>query len=180
MKVFFCKQMIFIPKLFILLLLFSIFLFTSCGKDKTIEKIIYGDTPTSGNTENNGKILSREQFNSVAVTQEFNSIDDFYNYMLQCYTNKTNLLGIKFKIKASFNLTDTLQYYPDLNDENHYFYKTFSKTIGSNPNVFFSVDFTDTDLNSDVSSIDEVTFIVRYCYYYYSSGSINIGCYSYL
>ena len=147
------------------------FLFASCGKDKTIEKIIYGEP---GNSENKSKILNIGDFNSFSISQEFNSINDFYNYINQCCVNKTNLLGIKFKIKDSFALNNTLEYFED-----YYFYKQiFLYSNVSSGTIYFTVSFVNTDLNSNVSNIGELVFIVNVCRYV--DGSIEIRGYSYL
>ncbi len=184
------KTIVFIPKLMFFFLLFSAILFTSCTRDKVIEKIIYGEPITNGDNGNNGNIgnngnnnssrLSREQFNAITITREFNDINDFYNYIKKCYTNKTDLRGIKFKIRGTFNITsDFVQYY---SGDGHYCYKRYSITTdySNKPYMSFIVDFIDTDLNSTISNIADITFIVNYLYYYYDNQSININGYSYL
>lgn len=164
----FNKEVIFCSKIAVVFLLCILFLFTSCGKEKVVEKLIYGDTVTNSNNENNGnsgktlgseRILSREQFNSVAITREFNNFGEFISYLNQ---NK-NLVGLKFKIRGSFTLRQTQEYNQDLNVDNHYYYKAL--VIATNPSnspyYALTVNFADTNLNSNISNIQDVIFIVQ-------------------
>ena len=151
------------------------FLFTSCGKDKTVEKLIYGDTSLN--------MLSRDQFNSLSVSISFDNIDDFYNYIKQCAMNKTNLLGKKFRINNHhFELQDYLSY----NGQN-YFYKACGSYYDDDTcDIRFSVGFVNTYLYTDITSVESVTFIVQGCNYWYGSGyssseyEAEISGYSYL
>ena len=155
MEKFLSKKHNFVLKILMLFFMSIMFLFVSCGKDKTIEKIIYGDP---GNSENNSKILSKEDFNSLPFLQEFNSFNDFNNYLDQCCANKTNILGAKIRIKGSFDLTNFLEYFED-----YYYYK--QNCINDSSNGYFRVYFVNTDLNSNASNIGEVSFIVNRCFY---------------
>ena len=133
----------------------SIFLFVSCGKDKTIEKIIYGEPTTSGD---NGNILSREQFNSVAISREFDSVDDFYNYMKQCCVNKTDLREIKFKIKGSFTPRAVIY------EENNA-YKRIDITVNSSPYMYLFIKCFDFN----ATYTEEIIFIVNNLRYFNES-----------
>ena len=160
------KKIFFIPKLTILFLFFSIFLFISCGKDKTIEKIIYGDT-----------IDSEKQFKSRAISREFNNVNEFRDYMVECLNNKTNVLGFKFKIKGTFQLKNTLSF----KSKHYYQYKGYAWGSQVYPKLDFEIGFVNTDLDSTISSVDELVFIVRECTYNYDGyGYIYIDGYSYL
>jgi len=155
------------------------FLFVSCGKDKTIEKIIYGEN--SNNEDNKySLILDKEQFNSVAITREFNNIDDFFNYIEQCWTNKTNLAGLKFKIRGSFTVTNSDLLYSDDYSYygGHYFYKKLVVSL-TTPYRTLTINFTDTDLNSTITNTEDVVFIVIYSNYSYDSEYQKYSIYSY-
>jgi len=157
-------------------LFFGAFLLNACSGERVIEKIIYGDS-----REHNGNNLSRDEFNAIAVSRVFNTIDDFYGYMRQCHTNKTDLTGLKFKVVGSFALNDYLNY--DIRN-NKYRYKSFSITTNTSirPYMHFSVGFLDTNLDSNITLIEEVIFIVEAIWYYYTSGAENmtISGYGYL
>lgn len=164
-KTYFCSKCIFIC------LIGIIFLFASCGKDKTIEKIIYGDNATN--------TLSRDKFNAVSIKKEFNNIDDFHNYVKQCYTDKTNITGAKFKVKGHFDLSEYIYY--QNGDDKYYYKQIILHTDYSNrPYLYLSVNFVNTDLNSSISSVEEIIFIITSSTYDYDSQYFGIGGYSYL
>lgn len=187
------KKILYSKTIFVSLLCI-LFLFTSCGKEKVVEKLIYGETVTkddiegngnnenNGNTENNSVMLSKDKFNSIAITREFNNIEDFFNYINQCHTNKIRLNELKFKIRGPFTVINQLSYPNDSSFYGeHYIYKRISISF-SNPYRSLSINLIDTDLNSNISSVDEIIFIVGYTNYYYddSYNKFMIEGYSYL
>lgn len=162
------KKIVFCFKSVVIFLCCITFLFTSCGKDKTIEKIIYGEPITNGdNGNNNSNILNKEQFNSVAISREFNSFDDFYNYMKQCCVNKTDLREIKFKIKGSFTPRAVIY------EENNA-YKRIDITINSSP--YMSLIIKCFDFNATYA--EEIIFIINHLRYY-SEYNFEVHGYAY-
>ena len=155
-----------------LALLFCLFLvFVACGKDKTIEKIIYGDNPTYNERP---VILEKADFDKVSVLKSFNSTDDFLNYLRQCSDNRTNLLGKKFKIKGTFNFNGSN--FIALNEKHYFCYLT---TIENTSDFRMTIYFADSDINNrPPEQLEaELTFIVYNCVY--NDDYAKISSYSY-
>lgn len=131
-------------KLLLLLLCCGLF-FCACGKDKTIEKIIYGDKVSS--------ILDKQEFDKVPVFREFNNTEDLLAYINQCYQNKTNISGKKLKVKGLCSLHK----YFYANDPNHYYNIRGTFSSSSSPSTF-RVDFVDTDKNIEPPSEATISF----------------------
>ena len=162
----------------LVLLLCFFLIFVSCGKDKTIEKIIYGDI--SSYDYDRPAILDKADFDKVPVSKSFNSTDEFINYLKQCKDNKTNLLGKKFKIKGTFEILRDGPF-TALN-EKHYFY--YSTTIseyvdagGSKLDIYFAD--SDTKNYPPEQLEPELTCIVYSCEYHYYYNTASIRGYSY-
>ena len=157
-------------KLLLLLLCCGLF-FCACDKDKTIEKIIYGDKVSS--------ILDKEEFNNVSVSKSFDTIDSFVNYINECAANKVNLMGKKFKVKGLFYMKKEDFSYEAIG-EKHYNY--LSATIQGYSNLWFYIKFIDSDLSlpsTSYSTEKEFTFIISVCRYNYDGEKNNIEGYSY-
>ena len=157
-------------KLVLLLCFFLVFI--SCGKDeKTIEKIIYGDKTSS--------VLDKDDYNKVAIARSFNSIDDFVAYMKQCYNDKVNLIGKKFKVKGTFDISSSGFY--SINEKHYYMFRVHLDT-SENPYVQMYINLLDTDKNLTPPSqlqMDLVFIITRSDYYEYGpQASINGYSYS--
>ena len=156
----------------ILLLLCLCLLFVSCGKDKTIEKIIYGDNTTYD--DGRPAILDKTDFDTVSVSKSFDSTDEFLNYLKQCKDNKTNLLGKKFKIKGTFNFPNKL--FIALNEKHYFYYSTTIYDNASDSRMIIS--FADSDINNQPpEQLElEITCIIYSCLY---NAYADIKSYSY-
>lgn len=159
-------------KKIILFIMCSIICFTACGeKEKTIEKLIYGDKVSS--------ILDKDEFNKVSISKSFATIKAFVDYINQCATNKVNLMGKKFKVRGLFYFQKEDFDYEAIDDK-HYNY--LSATIEGYSNLWFYIKFIDSDLNlssAPYSAEKEFTFIVSVNRYNYNGGKNNIEGYSY-
>ena len=150
-------------KLALLLCLF--FVFVSCGKDeKTIEKIIYGDKTSS--------VLDKDDYNKVSTTKSFNNIDDFVAYMTQCYNDKVNLVGKKFKVKGTFEIIDSG--FCTINEKHYYMFRAHLQT-SENPQIYMDIKLLDTDKNlAPPSQLEtDLIYIVTKSNYKYSQAGIE-------
>lgn len=155
----------------IVLLLCLFLVFVACGKDKTIEKIIYGNDTRYGE---NPTVLDKADFDKIPISKSFNSYDDFCNYMAECFESKANILGKKFKITNTFNVVEE-----DCRilDEKH-FWQYCIRKYGDEP-LDFTIHFANAN-NISTSQISEVTFLVTICIYRYGQTIIaQIKGYSY-
>ena len=154
----------------LVLLLCFFLVFVACGKDKTIEKIIYGDKTSSA--------LDKDDYNKVAISKSFNSIDEFVTYMKQCFNDKVNLIGKKFKVKGTFEISSSGFY--SINEKHYYMFRVYLHE-SENPFVQAYIDFLDTDKSLTPPSqlqMDLVFIITRSDYYEYGPQA-SIQGYSY-
>lgn len=162
----------------IILLLCLCLVFISCSKDdKTIEKIIYGDKITYGD---NPTILDKNKFNQVSVSKSFNNTNDFISYMKQCFNNRTNLLGKKFKVKGIFNIRQSD--FVAIDEKHYFFFRTSIEDIDSSPKVISIIKFVSSNSNTNPpEQINEITFIVtkNEGSYYEDNKQITLEGYSY-
>ena len=147
-----------------LVLLFCLFLvFVACGKDKTIEKIIYGDKTSS--------VLDKQDYDKVSITKSFNSINDFKTYIEQCAENNVNLVGKKFKIRDTFAISN-MGFYSI--DAKHYFIYRSAIQISE---FYLLLTYLDTKEAPEQVEM-EIAFIVTKCEYPSYMNSIEGYSYS--
>lgn len=139
----------------LVLLLCFFLVFVACGKDeKTIEKIIYGDKTSS--------VLDKDDYNKVAITQSFNSFNDFKSYALQCAENKTNLAGKKFKVRDTFKIS--IEGFNSIGEKHFFIFKTYINSSDTQ-RLEFTLKYIDTKEAPEQVEM-EMIFIVTKCQYY--------------
>ncbi|MBO7713905.1 MAG: hypothetical protein J6S85_10075 [Methanobrevibacter sp.] len=155
-----------------LVLLFCLFLvFVACsGKDKTIEKIIYGDKSSV--------ILDKEAFNKIPTTKSCNNFDELATYINQCAEDKTNLAGKKIKVKGVFNISGP--HFVSIDEKHYSLFQCNNMVLSESPHIEFWVKFIDSDKNkTNPGQVEmELTCIVSKCQYQYPSYFV-VEVYSY-